>query len=127
MDDWEKFNEASLPEKDIFHSNLNIEGITDADYTEEKKVCKDFEIKKLGEYHDLNVHIDTVLQADVLKNFWNIYLKINELDPAHFFSAPELAWQAALKKLKVKLDLLIDMNLLLPVEKDIADGIQRQI
>ena len=126
MDDWEKFNKASLPEKDIFHSNLNIEGITDADYTEEKKVCKDFEIKKLGEYHDLNVHIDTVLQADVLKNFWNIYLKINELDPAHFSSEPELAWQAALKKLKVKLDLLIDMNLL-PVEKDIADEIQRQI
>ena len=32
MDDWEKFNEAPLPEKEELYSNLNIEDITDADY-----------------------------------------------------------------------------------------------
>ena len=53
MDDWEKFNEASLPEKEDFCSRLNIEDITDADDTHAKRVCKDFEMKKLGEYHDL--------------------------------------------------------------------------
>ena len=45
MDDWEKFNETSLPEKEEFYSNLNIEDITDAAYAHAKEVCKDFEIK----------------------------------------------------------------------------------
>ena len=44
MDGWEKFNEATLPEKE-FYSNLNMEDITDADYIYVKRVCKDFEIK----------------------------------------------------------------------------------
>ena len=42
MDDWEKFNETSLPEKEDFYSHLNMEDITDADYVYAKKVCKDF-------------------------------------------------------------------------------------
>ena len=33
MDEWEKFDKTSLPEKDDFHSNLNMENITDADCT----------------------------------------------------------------------------------------------
>ena len=44
-------------------------------------------------------------------------LEIHELDPAKCLSAPRLAWQAVLKKNKVKLDLLIDINMLLLVEK----------
>ena len=69
MDDWEKFKETSLPEKEDFYSHLNVEGITDADYAHAKRVCKDFEIKKLGEYHDLYVQSDTLLLADVFYNF----------------------------------------------------------
>ena len=41
-----------LPEKEHFYSHLNMEGITDAVYVHPKRVCKDFEIKNLGEYHD---------------------------------------------------------------------------
>ena len=51
MDDWEKFNETSLPEKEDFYSHLNMEDITDADYAHAKRVCKDFEIKNLEQYH----------------------------------------------------------------------------
>ena len=40
-DDWEKFNETSLPKKQNFYSHLSIEDITDADYTHAKRVCKD--------------------------------------------------------------------------------------
>ena len=47
MDDWEKFNEASLPEKEEFYGNLNMEDITDADYMHAKRVCKDIERKDL--------------------------------------------------------------------------------
>ena len=53
MDDWKRFNEALLPEKEGFYNHLNMEDITDADYADAKKICKDFKIKNLGEYHDL--------------------------------------------------------------------------
>ena len=90
MDDWEKFNKPSLPEKD-FYSHLNMEDIIDADYALTKIVCKDFEIKNLGEHHDLHAKSDTLLLADVFDNFRNMCLKIYEVDPAKFLSAPGLA------------------------------------
>ena len=63
-----------------------------------KRVCKDFEIKYLGEYYDLYLTSDTLLLADVFKNFRKICLKVYHLDPVKFLSAPGLALQAALKK-----------------------------
>ena len=123
MDDWEKFNETSLPEKEDFYSHLNMEDITDADYAHAKRVCKDFEIKNLGEYHDLYVQSNTLLLADVFENFRNMCLEIYEFDPAKFLSARGFAWQAALKKAKVKFVLLTDINMLLMVEKGIREGI----
>ena len=105
MDDWEKFNETKLPEREDFCSHLNIEDIADANYAHAKRVCQDFEMQKLGEYHDLYFQSDTLLLADVSENFRNVCINIYELDPAKFLSAPELAWQVALKKTKVKLDL----------------------
>ena len=110
MDDLEKFNET-LPEKADFYSHLNMEDITDADYVLAKRVSKDFEIKNLGEYHDLYVQSNTLLLADVFENFRNVCLEIYELGPAKKFAAPGLAWQAALKKTKVKLDLLTDIDM----------------
>ena len=55
MDDWKNLNETSLPEKEDLYSHLNMERITDADYGQAKRVFQDFEIKILGEYHDLYV------------------------------------------------------------------------
>ena len=65
MDDWKKFNETSLPEKEDFYSHLNMEDITDADYAHGKRVRKDFEIRNLGEYHDLYFQSNTLLLADI--------------------------------------------------------------
>ena len=111
MEYWETSNET-LPEKEDFCSHLDMEDITDADYVHPKNVCKDFEIKNFGEYHDFYVQSDTLLLANVFENFRNMCLKIYELDFAHFLSAPLLAWQAALKKTRVKSDLLIDIDML---------------
>ena len=47
MDDWQKFNETSLPEEEDFYSHLNIEDINDAHYAHAKQACEDFEIKNL--------------------------------------------------------------------------------
>ena len=55
MDGWEKLNETTLPKKEYFYSQLNVEDISDADCAYAKRVCKDFEIKNLGEYQYLYV------------------------------------------------------------------------
>ena len=93
-----------------------MEDISDANYAHTKRVCKDFEIKNLGEYHDLHVQSNTLLLADVFESFRNMCLKLYKLDPAKCFSAPGLIWQAALKKPKIKLDLLTDIDMLLMVK-----------
>ena len=96
-----------------------MEDITDADYVHAKRVS--------GEYHDLYAQSYTLLLADVFENFRNMCLQIYELDPARFLTAPSLAWQAAFKKTKLKLDLLTDIDMLLMVEKGIRGGICRSI
>ena len=53
-----------------------MEDITDADYAHAKKSCKVFDIKNLGEHHDLYVQSDTLLLANVFENFQNMCLKI---------------------------------------------------
>ena len=62
-----------------------------------KRVCKDFEIKKLFKYHDLYLKSDTLLLTDVFENFRKMCLNFYHLDPAIYFSAPGLSWQAAPK------------------------------
>ena len=98
MDSWKRFKEESLPDKEYFYSELNKKHINDEDYTHAQKVWDTFNIKNLGEYHDLYVQSDTTLFADVFENFRDKCIEIYKLDPVHFLSAPGLAWQACLKK-----------------------------
>ena len=62
-----------------------MEDITDADYAHAKRVSKDFQIKDLGEYHDLYVQSNILLLADVLDNFRNMRLEKYELFLQNFF------------------------------------------
>ena len=89
MDNWQRFDET-LPDKEAFYSNLNMEDITDIDYRH-GKVFEYLINKNLGDYHDLYVQSDTLLLAD--ENFRNMCIKVYELDPAYFLSAPGLAWK----------------------------------
>ena len=91
------------------------------EYKHKKRFCLDF--KKYLEYHDLYVQSQTLLLADVFENFQNRYLEIYELDPVRFLTALRLAWQAALKKTTVKLNLITGINILLMVEKCTRGGI----
>ena len=127
MDNWERFNEMSLPSKESFYSNLNMENIDDIGYRHGNNVFKRFKLKNVGEYHGLYVQSDTLLLADVFENFRSKYLEVYELDPAHFLSLPGLARQACLKKTNVKLELLTDYDMLLMVEEGIRGGICHSI
>ena len=123
MDDWKKFNETSMLENEEFYSNLNMEDITNADDMHAKRVSKEFEMEKKGEYLDLYLKSDTLPLADAFKNFRKICLKIYHLDLAKFLSAPGLPWQAALKRAEVKLQVVANIDILLMVEKRIRGGI----
>ena len=81
-----------------------MEDVTDVDDRHEKRVIKSLSNKNLGDYHDFYVQSDTLLLADVFENFRNMCIKVYELDPAHFLSAPGLAWQACLRKIGVELE-----------------------
>ena len=127
LDSWEKFNETTLPSKEDFYSNLNVEDIDDIDYRHGNNVFKGFKLENLGDYHDLYVQSDTLLLADVFENFRDMCIKEFELDSAHFLSLPGLAWQACLKKTNIELELLTDNDMLLMVEEGITGGICHSI
>ena len=93
MYSWERFDETSLPGKKVFYGSLNMEDITDVNHRHAKRVFKNFNNKNLSDYYGLYVQSGTLLLADVFENFRNICVEIYELDPAHFLSAPGLAWQ----------------------------------
>ena len=122
MDSWNKFNKPVPLVEDNYYSKLNQKGITKEDLKHVKKVCDTFKIKNLGEYHDLYVQSDTALLADVFENFRDKCIEIYGLDPAHFLSAPGLAWQACVKKANVELELLTDPDMLLTFENGIRGG-----
>ena len=76
----------------------------------------------MGEYHDLYFLSDTLLLADAFENFRDKCIETYELDPAHFLSAPGLAWNVCLKKANVKLELLTNNDMILMFEKEIRGG-----
>ena len=120
MNSWEKFDKR---EKEAFYSSSNMEDITDIDYRHVKIVYKEFNNKNLGDYYDLYVQSDALLLADLFENFRIKCIEIQELDPAHFLSAPGLTWQGYLKKTGIELELLTYNDMLLMVEKGIRGGI----
>ena len=97
MDSPEKLNERQLPAKVAFYSKLNEEGISDKDYEHAKTVWKTIRMKTMRDYHGLYNQADVLLLADVFENFRNVCSRNYNLDPAHYFTAPGLAWDAALK------------------------------
>ena len=73
MDNWGKFKETTLIEKE-FYISLKVEEIMNADQM--RRVWKNFQIKNLGDFHDLCLKSDTLLLADVFENFKNVYKNV---------------------------------------------------
>ena len=102
---------------------MNLKSVTNEVYIYSQKVWDIFKIKDIGEYHDLYVQADTLQMADVFENFRKICFKIYELDPVRFVSAPNLAWQACLRKTGIELELITDVDQHLMLEKGNRGGI----
>ena len=123
MDSEEKFNDTKLPPREAFYSRLSGKGITEKDYEHARNVWNSFKMKTFKEYHELYNITDVLLLADVFENFRDLCLKNYGLDPVHYFTAPQLAWDACLKMTSVKLELLSDEDMLLMFEEGIRGGI----
>ena len=123
VDSMKKLDETRLPPKEAFYAKLTEEGITDEDYQNVQTVWKEFNIESMKYYHNLYNLSDVLLLADIFENFRNICINHYGLDPAWYFSAPRLAWDAALKITKVHLELLSDADMLLMIESGIRGGI----
>ena len=80
----QKINKTLLCKKEDFYNELNMKGITDADYTQTRRVLKIKKIKNLSEYCDLYVQSNKLLPGFVFDNFQNMCPKIYELNPAVF-------------------------------------------
>ena len=74
-----------------------------------------------------NILCDTLLLADIFENLRDKCIEIYRRDPAHFLSAPGLAWQACLKKDRNRIRILTDYDLFLMVEKGIRGGMCQAI
>ena len=123
FDNFGKLSSTSLPPKESFHSILNDSGISEEDYQHAQNVWKTFNMKTMRDYHDLYLKSDVLLLSDVIENFRDVCLDNYHLDPAFYYTAPGLAWDACLKITKVELELLHDYEMLMMVEKGIRGGV----
>ena len=93
-----------MPDIDKFFSSLKDCGISEKEYQRAIDVWKMFEIKNLGQYHNLYLKTDVLLLCDVFEKFINVCLNFNNLDPCHYFSSPGLSWDAMLKMTGIRLE-----------------------
>ena len=121
MDSFDKFDEK-LPLKKEFYSLLNDEHISDKDYEHAQNVWNTFDLKNMGEYHDLYLKSDILLLADVFENFRKTCLQYYKLDPCHYFTSPGLSWDAMLKMTDIKLELMTDVDMFQFIEKGMRGG-----
>ena len=127
MDSTDKLNETTLPSTEKFYSKLQLKNITNDEYNHAKKVWEHFEIKTLGDYHDLYVQADTAQLSNVFEIFRSLCLKEYQLDPAYFVSTPSLAFKAMLKITKAKTELVTGIDMILMTEKGIRGGLTQLI
>ena len=98
VDFMKKLDETSHPPKVDIYSKFTGGGITDEDYQHGQTIWK-----SMKDYHNLYNMFDVLLLADTFENFRNICMNNYGLDPAWHFSAPGIAWDAALIIIKGQL------------------------
>ena len=122
MNAFDKFNDEQLPSKEQFYSRLTEEGITNDDYTKAKQIWKHFDIKNMGEYHDLYLKTDVLLLTDVFENFRDMCLSYYGLDPVYYYTLPNFAFDAMFKLTGIEIDLVYNQEMYEMIEAGLRGG-----
>lgn len=125
MDCFDQFNETSLPPIDKFYSLLTGKNVTEDEYKNAQEIWKAFNIQNL-EFTKLCNKMDVFLLTDIMENIRDISLKTYKLDPAYYYTTSGFPWDSMLKMTEVKLDILMDydiMVMVLIVKRGLRGGI----
>jgi hypothetical protein len=85
------------------YNKLYKKNIINKNYAKTNIIWKYFNIKNLGEYHDLYLIIDIYLLIDVFKNFRDMCLNYYELNPTYYITLPNYSWNAFLSLTGIRL------------------------
>ena len=133
MDNFKRFNEEKLPNKECFYSSVKdgttngngkkLDGhISDEDYLTCSKIWNRFNMKNIADYNDHYLKKD-VLLLTVFGKFIDTCLKFYWLDPCHYFSSLGLSWDAMLNMTGMRLKKFVDIDMYLFIEKGLGGGL----
>ena len=122
MNAFDKFHDEQLPSKEQFYSRLTEEDITNDDYNKAKQIWKHFDIKNMGEYHDLYLKTDVLLLTDAFENFRDMCLSYYGLDPVYYYTLPNFAFDAMLKLPGIEIDLVYEQEMYEMIEAGLRGG-----
>ena len=122
MNSFDKFHDEHLPSKKQFYSRLTEEDITNDDYNKAKQIWKHFGIKSMGEYHGFVSKNGCLLLTDVFENFRDMCISYYGLDPVYYYTLPNFAFDAMLKRTGIEIDLVYNQEMYEMIEAGLRGG-----
>ena len=101
---------------------MSEEGKTNDDYKKAKQIWKHFDIKNMGEYHDLYSKTDVLLLTDAFENFRDVCLSYYGLDPVYYYTLPNFAFDALVKLTGIEIDLVYNQEMYEMIEAGLRGG-----
>lgn len=93
-----KFQETALPPIEAFYSTLKSRPLSEEQYIHAQKVWSTFHCITMQDYAEIYLLVDVMGLTCVFESFRKLTQKAFHLDPAHYFSLPQLTWDAGFVK-----------------------------
>ncbi|XP_020294835.1 uncharacterized protein LOC109860268 [Pseudomyrmex gracilis] len=119
----DKLLETSLLLRKAFYSLLTGETVTESEYAHATNVWQRFNIENLRSYSNLYLKTDVLLLANVFENFRRECLASYGLDP--YYTLLGYTWDAILKYTCVTFELLINIDMVMFVERGVRGGLSQ--
>ena len=127
MDSFERFEETEFPPQSAFFNKLSGDSCSAVDYAHAVRVWHAFECETMGDYHDVHLQLDVLLLTDFFEKFRKTCLSYYKFDPAHYYTTPGLAWDAALRMSKITLELITDVDIYNMIDTSIRGGVSMML
>ena len=122
LDSLERYQEKELPPIEKFYSSLNDSNITTEMYERLTRIWNQFSCESLGQLIDIYLRLDVYMLAAVFENFRETSICDFGIDPPHYMSVPGLSFSAAIKMLKISLEIFTDLDMYIMIENGIRGG-----